>query len=167
MMLRARHSVLLSAALTILSPAALAAQERPSTPDPQGEVIACAGESDSATRLACYDRTVATLMVAVREGTVAPEERAEAERSRRNPALAGPDGEELDELETTVASVGTTLDGKLILRLENGAVWRQTDNRDLARPARPGMSVKIRKAAFGSFLVNVDNQTAIRVSREN
>lgn len=156
------------------APASVAAQEAGPAPAAYRAMVACAAEADAAVRLACYDRTVAALAAATREGEVIVVDKAEVERrqrdafgSRSEPALTGPDGEELDQLDSVVAGISYTPFGKLVLRLENGSVWRQLDSRDLARPASPGMAVSLRKAALGSYLANIGGQTAIRVRREN
>ena len=81
--------------------------------------------------------------------------------------LFGDDNEEegVSEIQSTVHSATQNALGKWIIRLEDGARWIQIDSRELARDPRPGLPVRIRRAAMGSYLANVDNQIAIRVRR--
>lgn len=57
-------------------------------------------------------------------------------------------------------------DGKWILSLDSGAVWRQTDTETVLRDPRAGSRVVIRAAALGSFLLSVDGQRSFRARRE-
>ena len=56
--------------------------------------------------------------------------------------------------------------GLWAMELDSGAVWRQTDGNKLSRRPKPGSTVEIRSAALGSYFMNVDGQTAIRVKRD-
>ena len=49
--------------------------------------------------------------------------------------------------------------------LEDGAVWRQIDGESPFNAPHAGSTVKIRRAALGSFFLNIDGQTAIRAQR--
>jgi len=59
------------------------------------------------------------------------------------------------------------VDGNWILRMQDGAVWRQTDGAVLSRDPRPGSVVVIKKAALGSFMMDIDGQPAVRAHRDN
>ena len=74
--------------------------------------------------------------------------------------------EKLDRVESILKAARQGADGKWILQLENGAVWRQTDADGPARRPRPGMTVSVRSAAMGSFLVSVDGQAGFRGRRD-
>ena len=56
-------------------------------------------------------------------------------------------------------------DGKWSLELEDGAVWVQTESATLGRRPKDGSTVEIRKAAMGSYFINIDGQRAIRAKR--
>jgi hypothetical protein len=143
----------------------------------------CRKIEDSAGRLACYDAVAAAFDQAQQAGEIVVVDREQAEKVRRQafgftlpslslfdrPARAGerPEAvrEEADSLSTTLAKGRQRGDGKWILELEDGAVWIQTDNEPLPRGAKAGAKVEIRRAAMGSFFVNVDGQRAIRAVR--
>ena len=57
-------------------------------------------------------------------------------------------------------------DGKWMVELDSGAVWRQADTKDLFKPPHKGSTVEIRSASLGSYFMNIDGQTAIRAKRE-
>ena len=65
------------------------------------------------------------------------------------------------ELKALMAATNTA--GVMVL--EDGAVWRQIDAESPFNAPRAGSSVKIRRAALGSFFLNIDGQTAIRAQR--
>jgi hypothetical protein len=71
----------------------------------------------------------------------------------------------IDELELRVASVRIDAEGKPVFEFENGQAWRQLDSP--AARLQPGAVVRIRRAAFGSYvLLRPDGGgRAIRVRR--
>ena len=73
----------------------------------------------------------------------------------------------MNEVNGTIRSVTELADGKWAFTLEDGARWVQIDNRQLSSFPRPGHTVRIRRAAMGSFLANIQRNTAIRVRRSN
>jgi len=137
---------------------------------------ACRAETKDAARLACYDRAAAGLLDAERAGEVVVVDRAQANAARRQafgfnlPSLnflsQGARSPKLDRVELTLARVTTAPGGKLILRTEDGQVWRQTDTVSLGSPPRRGSKLVVRSAVLGSYFMNIDGQTAIRVRRE-
>ena len=163
------------ASTVVLGAAALpvAASAREAAPPAAFQsVLDCRTVSDGADRLACFDAAVAGLASATAANDVIVVGKEEVERRERErfgapalPALAGTSGEALDDLDTTVASIRYTPYGKLVLGLPDGATWEQIDSRELAREPKIGVPVRLRKATLGSFLVNVDGQTAIRMRR--
>ena len=74
--------------------------------------------------------------------------------------------EKLDRVESTLSEIRRTADGKWILKLQDGAVWRQTDAEGPARTPRVGMKVTVRSASMGSYLLSVDGQAGFRAKRE-
>ncbi len=161
----------------VAAPVPAQATAEPSAP-PQSyrALLDCRDTADDRERLACFDAQVAALAAAAAQGDVLVVDRADVERRQRerfgrsertNPVLAGPDGQPIDSLETTVSAVNYTPLGKLVVQLPDGAVWQQIDSRDLARPPTVGTHVRLRRATLGSYLVNVDGQTAIRMRRTN
>lgn len=156
---------------------AVPAQSLP--PDSPGAraFVDCARKADDADRLACYDRAAAALSATAAaaiadrqreaggraEKAAAAAAEAEADRfgSERVRALRGGDDGDAAELTAAVAQVQRNPEGRVVLVLENGQVWRQADIYPL--PAiRPGSSVTITQGALGSYRVKLAgaNRTA-------
>jgi hypothetical protein len=160
--------------MTVTMAQGAAAAPPPSAPAVQA-VIDCAKVVQNDQRLACYDAAVAAMAKAQTTGDLVAIDRAQRRAARRQafgmslPSLAfldrGERPEEASSLTTTVTGVTRTPDGKWVITVEGGAVWRQTDDNELAREPRIGSAVRIRKAALGSFFVNIDRQQALRMRR--
>jgi hypothetical protein len=137
---------------------------------------ACRAVSDPAARLACYDSAAGRLDEAEKTGEIVVVDRKQAGEVRRQafgfalPSLALFDKaegtEKLDRVESVLKEARQGADGKWILKLENGAVWRQTDTESLVREPRPGSRVAIKSAALGSYLMSIDGQRSFRARRE-
>ena len=137
---------------------------------------ACRAVSDPAARLACYDSAAGRLDEAEKTGEIVVVDRKQAGEVRRQafgfaiPSLAlfdkAEDAEKLDRVESILTAARQGADGKWILKLENGAVWRQTDTESLVREPRPGSRVAIKSAALGSYLMSIDGQRSFRARRE-
>lgn len=65
---------------------------------------------------------------------------------------------------STLTQVSSRPTGQLVLTLEDGQVWTQTES-DLRFRARPGDAVTIRKASLGSYLMVGPDRVATRVRR--
>jgi hypothetical protein len=164
--------------------AAMAAQAAPQPPaslkDRRAGALealsACRAVTDPAVRLACYDSAAGRLDEAEKTGEIVVVDRKQAGEVRRQafgfalPSLALFDKaegtEKLDRVESVLTAARRGADGKWILQLENGAVWRQTDPEGPARTPRLGMTVTVRSASMGSYLVSVDGQAGFRAKRE-
>jgi hypothetical protein len=140
------------------------------------EVSACRTLTDSAERLACYDRAVVALDQAEQSGQLVVMDRAQVQEVKREAfgfnlgslrflERGDPDATELREVVFTVERASKAYDGKWTIYMENGQVWRQTDTNTLSRPPKQGSQAAIRSAALGSFFINVDGQKAIRAAR--
>jgi len=153
-----------------------AAAPPPSAPAVQA-VIDCAKIGPNDQRLACFDAAVAAMAKAQTTGDLVAIDRAQRRAARRQafgfslPSLAfldrGEKAEEVNNLETAVTAVARGADGKWVITVEGGGVWRQTDNNDLSKDPRVGSAVKITKGVLGAFFMNIDRQQAIRVHRVN
>ncbi len=176
-----RHSfgIALAAGAAILvlgSPAFSADTPKGRAAQLQG-VIDCRKLADPSQRLACYDAATATLDAAEQAGDVVVVDRAQMREARkaafgfdfRMPSFmtAGEKPEEIDRITATVGSVRQSAEGKWIIILTDGAVWRQTDTKRLFRDPQPGHSVEIRTAALGIYFMKVEGQSQIRVRRDN
>jgi hypothetical protein len=154
------------------------AQERAQVRAPALQrVVDCRAIAATQQRLACYDREVSALDSAEARRELVVMDRQQVRNTRRSLfGLALPDmgifGEDADgddapaQLESTVRGASRNVNGKWILTLADGARWQQVDSREIA-PPRSGQAVRIRRAGLGSYLANVNGQTAIRVRRIN
>ncbi len=171
-------SMTILSALTCAAPAL--AQDRRNAPSQPPEalnrVVQCRAIAAAEERLACFDREVAAMEAAQASGQLVAMDLQQVRRTRRSLfGLALPDlnifGDDSDDeassIETTIRSARQGPDGKWVIQLEDGARWAQIDSRDLAIWPRAGHPIRIRRAAMGSYLANVNNQTAIRVRRVN
>lgn len=137
-------------------------------------VVACASVADPQQRLACFDREVAAMNAAQRKGDLVAMDREHIRKTRRSLfGLALPDlgvfGDDSDdsasEIQTTLKRVGQTPDGKWIFDLAEGGRWVQLDSREFIIDPKAGHPIRIRRAAMGSYLANVNKQIAVRVRR--
>jgi len=174
--------LLLPAALLVAAPVAASAQEN-SQPQPRPELyealLRCRAMTDATVeaRLQCFEEATASLEQATDSGEVVVVDRAQIRESRRRlfgislprlPVFGGGDNEadDVDSVDGVVASASQDGQGHWIIRLEDGAKWRQIDRSALALRPRPGQGVVINRAALGSFMMKVNGQQAIRVKRE-
>ena len=178
-----RGSVLLMVALSLAPAAALAAQA-PKLPDRAGLVKAlsdCRAITDPTERLACYDKAAAALDEAQTKGDVVVVDRQQVREVKRQAfgfkldALSifnnkgGATKEEAGDeaITATAKSAYRNANGKLVVTLDTGAVWRQIDDETLSRDPHEGSQIRIRRATLGSFMMNVDGQPGIRVHRDD
>jgi hypothetical protein len=163
--------------LMVFAPGETVAQ----TPAPQGSALvralaACRGMSDSVQRLACYDAAAGRLEAAERTGEVVVVDREQARAARRQafglslPSLnilnRGVSDDELNRLSLVVDRASQAGDGKWIVRTQDGQVWRQIDTTKMPKEPRRGSKAEVRRAAVGSYFMNIDGQRALRVRRE-
>jgi hypothetical protein len=140
----------------------------------------CRALAEPAARLACYDALPATASQPADATASAPPATVPRPVTATAPtpeSLFGLDAATTaatlgavvavtppDSLTTTVTTVERTGDGKLLLTLANGQAWRQVDSRTAAVTA--GATVRIRRAAFGSYLLSAgDRSQGVRVRR--
>ncbi|WP_296819277.1 hypothetical protein, partial [Brevundimonas sp.] len=141
-------------------------------------LAACRAVADGAARLACYDAAAAALDEAERAGDVVVLDRAQVEETRRGlfgfpmPNLDifsrgdGPvEAPEIDNVSYVVAQARQADRNVWVFTMEDGSVWRQIDGRMWGRP-RAGEAAVVRRAALGSYMMNVGDAPAIRVRRE-
>jgi len=179
--MKQRFLILTAAAMAIAAPAV--AQRRatpaPERPEVLTRLIACRAIVGEAERLACLDRQVAALEQAEASRAIAVVDRQQIRRTRRSlfgltlPDLGifggdddqGEDGAGFNEINTTIRSVGSGDDGRMVYRLEDNSVWVQTEGR-IGRPPRPGEAIRIRRGPFGQFIANVGTRPGIRMVRQ-
>jgi hypothetical protein len=145
-------------------------------PEAFGRVVQCRAIAGAEERLACFDREVAAMEAARVSGQLVAIDRQQVRRTRSslfglslpNLHIFGDDSDdEARSVETTIRSARQGPDGRWVIQLQDGARWAQTDDHDFAIYPRAGQPIRIRRAAMGSYLANVNNQSAIRVRRIN
>lgn len=168
-------------ALALAAPAALAA------PPPGGVkassragvlqgLLDCRSKTDNAERLACYDKAAAVMDQAEAKGDIVVVDREQARAVRKQafgftlPSLAiferGEKPEQIDHVSGVIAAARADANGKWVLRLEDGAVWRQIDGDPPHRDPKAGMPIEVKSASLGSYLLSVDGQRAYRAHRD-
>jgi hypothetical protein len=156
-------------------PAVDAATAPPPTAAQVKAVIDCRAISDDAARLACFDKAVADMSAAEKSGELLTLDREQRRAVRREsfgltlPSFdifnRGEKPEEANQLTAHVASASLNAERKWLIRLDDGALWEQTDDYDLNHGPHAGSTVVIFKGLFGSFFMKVDGQQAIRAKR--
>lgn len=140
-------------------------------------VIECKVLENPVQRLACFDRTVNEMAVATKNEDLIVLDRAAVRETRKSlfgftlPNLrlfergAGDadNRENVEEIESAISGIRGDPNGHTIFTIEGGARWRQVDTRDTY--PKVGNPIRIRRAAFGSYLANIRNQVAVRVMR--
>jgi hypothetical protein len=139
------------------------------------KLVDCRKLTDDSARLACYDQATAAFDQAEAKGDVVVIDRDQARKVRRQafgftlPSISifakGESQEEVDTSDGVVATARQDGAGHWVVKLEDGAVWAQVDSNELFKTPKAGMPVKIRKAALGSYLMDIGNQRAFRAHR--
>jgi hypothetical protein len=139
-------------------------------------VVDCRVITDSAERLACYDKAAAALDAAEAKGDVVVVDRGQMREARKAafgfnfqmPSFMtqGEKEEELTRLEATVGSSRQDPHGKWIIKLDDGATWVQIDSEKL-RKVPAGAAVTLKTATLGSFFLTVKGYGTIRAKRQN
>jgi hypothetical protein len=140
-------------------------------------LLDCRAVAGDAQRLACFDKAAAGFGQAEAKGEVVVVDRDQVRQASRQsfgfnfrmPEVftRGEKQEDLDRISAVAARAYQGGDGKWTVELEDGAVWRQIDSEKVSRAPRKGSKVEIRKAAMGSFFMNLDGQRAVRAQRSN
>ncbi len=146
-------------------------------PKVYGDVVACRSIENAEARLACYDEKVTILDEAQKRKDIVLTDKEAVKATKKGlfgfdlPSLKifgdDDDEDEVKEIESVVKSASQSREGALLVTLADGARWQQIDTKILNRKIKEGMTVRIRKASLGSFLVNIDSLPAIRMKRIN
>lgn len=165
--------LLLAAAIALAATPAFAAE--PAEPAVIAALKACRAITADAERLACYDKAAQSVTKAQETGEVIIIDKQAARAARRQafglelPTLSildkGADKAESDKLQSVVKSARVDGEQRLVVTLEDGAVWRQIDDTMLGKPPKAGDTIEVRKAAMGSYMMKIGSQPAIRVRR--
>ena len=139
----------------------------------QGAAIAhpCASIQNDAQRLACYDsafgrpNAAAVAAPAAKVVVTNPVDEfglSEAAKRARDPEKAKETMPE--QISAMVTKVSRRPTGELVVTLESGQVWVQTETVSKAM-VKPGDTVTIKKGALGSYLLVSANRVATSVRR--
>jgi hypothetical protein len=131
----------------------------------------CALIETAAERLECFDRVAEPIPAAdpinadVRAAAETPVNASAASTEQSLGAEQVPGTDEVDELVSNLVGSFNGWDGNTVFRLDNGQAWQQVDSSyQYARSEGP--RVTIRRAAFGSYLLQVEGVgKAVRVRR--
>ena len=78
----------------------------------------------------------------------------------------GDEGDEISEIDGVVQSARKLRSGKWLVRLEDGAVWQQTEPpRSSQRDPKAGDSIVIKRAALGSYMAKINDGRGFKVMR--
>lgn len=165
--------LLLAAAIALAASPAPAAE--PKEPSVIAALKACRAITADTERLACYDKAAQSVTKAQETGEVIIIDKQEARAARRQafglelPTLSilekGVDKAETEKLQSVVKAARVDAEQRLVITLEDGAVWRQIDDTMLGKPPKAGDTIEVKKAAMGSYVMKIGSQPAIRVRR--
>lgn len=169
---------IIGATMMCAAPAASAPKQQEGPPPAQvTSVLACRQVSDSAERLACYDRAAAALGDAVAKRDLVVFDRESVRKTKRglfgfsipNLGIFGDEdgGVEVKQIDGVIAGLGRNADGGFIFRLADGGRWTQMDSKPIALEPRSGDKVVIKKGALGSYLMSIAKQPGVKVKRIN
>lgn len=165
------------AAIALCASAPALAQATSERPALLNQLVECRNQSDAGARLECYDRTAEALDVAERQGEVVVVDRAQVRDTRRQlfgfevPTLPtfltrGDTEEAVNAIETTLVRASQFADDKWTFHLADGSAWRQIDSGRVRFRNREGETVRVRRAALGSYQLVVEGSRAVRVRRQ-
>jgi hypothetical protein len=139
------------------------------------KLLDCKAITDNAARLACYDQSAAAFDQAEAKGDVVVIDREQAREVRKQafgftlPSISifqkGEAKEEVDNYDGVVDTARRDGGGHWVIKLQDGALWAQVGAEDLFKTPKPGMKVKIRKAALGSYMMVVGDQGGFKAHR--
>ncbi len=169
----------LAGASLILSVGAQA-QDGKRAADPFDPLRQCRAIPANAERLACFDRVSASLVAAADEGDLSVVNRDEVRKTRRSlfgfslpdlgifgrndKAREKDEADEIQVLNTTVASSRTTAEG-LVITTAEGARWLIDSPPRRLKTPRPGQSVELRKGTLTSYFIRIDGQSGVKARR--
>lgn len=165
-------------AVLMVNPAVVSAQSaQESTDRPMiiNNLFACRMIADDTQRLACFDQKVAAVEQAEASNDLVMADREQMKEARKGlfgfslPRIklfgGDDDPEPVEAIEAAIASSTRTPDGKLLVTLDTGARWVQTDRTQVLGDFGEGDTIKIERAALGSYMGKIGRKRAFRIRR--
>lgn len=170
----------LALAVIVAANTGVAAQDPKSVADPLDPLKACRAITTDTARLACFDRVSGELVAAAEQGDLSVVNREEVRKTRRtlfgfalpdlgifgrgDKAKEKDEADEIEILNTTVASSRTTSDGFEVTTAE-GAVWLiPSPPRRLMTP-RAGQTIELRGGSLTSYFIRINGQPGVKARR--
>jgi hypothetical protein len=137
----------------------------------------CRAISDSAARLACYDREAGALLQSVEKKETVVLDQAEVKKTKRSlfgftlPRLpffnSGKDDDreeaEFQQIDPPIKTVRSIGYGRFRFTIDEGAVWETTEGIN-AFP-KPGQKVLIKKGLMGSYFIKFEGSRSVKGMR--
>lgn len=136
-------------------------------------LLGCRSLQNNSERLACFDRQSALAAAAIERRDLVFIDRARARETRRQRfglsvpdfgGLFGDSKDQVNEITSTVAGATISGSGSLQVRLADGSVWLQTDDRTLG-DVRPGAKAIVKRGAMSSFWISIDGIASFKAKR--
>lgn len=149
------------------------AQSAPQSPGRTLEpLMACRNIDAAEARLACFDRETAAISGQGQVAIITPDDVRENQRRAFgfsanfiNPFASGGQ-DELQEISANTTEVRDLGRNQWRITLDDGSVWRKTDNTAVSFSTRRQYPATVRRAALGSYLMKVGDRPAFRVQRQ-
>lgn len=170
-------TIVFAGLILLAAPAASAPRKVAEGPPPAQvtELLNCRSITDSVQRLACYDRTAASIGEAVAKRDIVVFDRESVKKTKRglfgfsipNLGLFGDDNDEVSikQVDGTIAATSVNRDGGYIFVLEDNTQWSQIDGKPVALPPRRGDKVVVKKGTLGSYFLSFGGQPGVKVKR--
>jgi hypothetical protein len=166
----------------VVAAAAGTALAAPGSPEPSAvlkAIDACRTIAEDKARLTCFDAAAGRLAVAQEKDGLVVVDREQVRAARREafgfnlPSLAllgrlapeAANGESDDAATFTVAGARQGPNGRWVVVMDNGMVWRQTNDPIGAMSIRRGEPAAVRKGSLGAYFMTVGRHRAIKVER--
>ena len=169
--------LLMGTAAILLAAQVVEAKEKPEPigSEMMGKLSACRKLTDRDARLDCFDRETATIDEAIARKDIVVVDREAVRETRKSlfgfelpklPFFGGSNKDEPEQTEITakIATASGIANGRWQIILDNGAIWQTIESSPILDP-RPGDSVRIHRAAMGSYFINVSGQRGVRARR--
>lgn len=172
-------TVVIGGLVLLAAPVASAPKKVAEGPPPAAvtELLNCRNITDSAQRLACYDKSAAAIGDAVAKKDLVVMDRESVKKTKRglfgfsipNLGIFSDDDEsvQIKQIDGTIVSTAFNADGGYIFRLADGSRWTQIDSKPFPIPPQGGDKVVVKKGALGSYFLTVEGMSGVKVQRTN